>query len=274
MAKKKNTLSRSDAAELYRDLQKTMKNMKGRGGAASDSGSSSSAAKEIAAAIKASMAREKSASPMPEDMDIPPAPSVEAMRILGRSRQSGSAGQVTAVALVVLFALTRFTITALEQSGIVDVPEAKASMAQMQTRVPFSAPGQYTKEEVEILRSLDVRRQELEERERKIVDQESEMAKRDKAYAARLTEIRELTQKLESSREKNEKKRNTQLEQLSNVYGSMNPKEAAELMEQLDVSIALALLERMPEKRIGQILSLMSPDRALTMTRMLSTAQR
>ncbi len=53
----------------------------------------------------------------------------------------------------------------------------------------------------------------------------------------------------------------------------MNPKEASLLIEQLDITIALGLLERMPEKRIGQILSLMSPDRALTITRMLSGRQ-
>ena len=41
-------------------------------------------------------------------------------------------------------------------------------------------------------------------------------------------------------------------------------------MEQLDVTIALSLIERMPEKRIGQILALMSPERALSITRMLS----
>ena len=75
---------------------------------------------------------------------------------------------------------------------------------------------------------------------------------------------------LKGDREKNDKKRSTQLEQLSNVYGSMDPKEAATLIEQLDVTIALSLLERMPEKRIGQILALMNPQRALVITRMLS----
>jgi flagellar motility protein MotE (MotC chaperone) len=41
-------------------------------------------------------------------------------------------------------------------------------------------------------------------------------------------------------------------------------------MEQLDVQIALSLIERMPEKKIGQILALMSKERALTLTKMLS----
>jgi flagellar motility protein MotE (MotC chaperone) len=50
----------------------------------------------------------------------------------------------------------------------------------------------------------------------------------------------------------------------------MNPAEAAALLEQLDTPIALELLGRMPGKRIGQILALMTSERALTLTRMLS----
>jgi flagellar motility protein MotE (MotC chaperone) len=51
----------------------------------------------------------------------------------------------------------------------------------------------------------------------------------------------------------------------------MNPPEAAHLLEQLDVQVALSLIERMPEKRIGQILSLMNAQRALELTNLLST---
>jgi flagellar motility protein MotE (MotC chaperone) len=101
-------------------------------------------------------------------------------------------------------------------------------------------------------------------------ERESELEKRDKEFVARQSELKELTDIIRSDRDRGEKKRSSQLEQLSNVYGSMNPPEAAALIEQLDVNIALGLLERMPEKRIGQILALMNPERALSITKMLS----
>ena len=88
--------------------------------------------------------------------------------------------------------------------------------------------------------------------------------------AVRLTELKELTEKLKIEREKGDKQRSTQLDQLANVYGSMNPPEAAHLLEQLDIQVSLSLIERMPEKRMGQILSLMSPQRALELTNLLS----
>ncbi len=86
----------------------------------------------------------------------------------------------------------------------------------------------------------------------------------------RLSELKELTERLKLDREKGDKQRNTQLDQLANVYGSMNPPEAAHLLEQLDIQVALSLIERMPEKRIGQILSLMNASRALELTNLLS----
>jgi flagellar motility protein MotE (MotC chaperone) len=83
-----------------------------------------------------------------------------------------------------------------------------------------------------------------------------------------------MTTALKLDRDKSDKKRNTQIEQLANVYGSMDPKEAASLIEQLDITIALNLLQKMPEKRIAQILALMNPERALGITRMLSGAAK
>ena len=50
----------------------------------------------------------------------------------------------------------------------------------------------------------------------------------------------------------------------------MNPPEAAHLLEQLDIHVALSLVERMPEKRMAQILALMNSQRALELTNLLS----
>ena len=86
-----------------------------------------------------------------------------------------------------------------------------------------------------------------------------------------ITELKEVTERLKIEREKGEKQRNVQLDQLANVYGSMNPPEAAHLLEQLDINIAHSLIQRMPEKRIGQILALMNAERALELTNRLSS---
>ncbi len=262
---KQKKLTRSQAEELYKDLRSTMKDMKSKGGAIPGKASTQKIAKDIAQAIKDGMKKDEANGVFDNESAMP-----------GDSAMSFSAfpapqrsGPLAALAFVLLCAFGKFAFTALEATGVLTVPTAHATMSMEMPRQMFKS-GQYTRDEVQLLKSLDARRVELEERNDKLSARESDLDNRDREFAAKLTQIRELTDKLKAHRQKSEKKRSTQLEQLANVYGSMNPKEAAILIEQLDVTIALGLIERMPEKRIGQILSLMSPDRALTLTRMLS----
>lgn len=277
MAGKKSKLSREDAKQLYADLERTMKGMKKptpQGGGEVDP----SVAKDIAMAIKESMRKDdeimkgaalKGSAPKQKEKSsvtegirstISPFLSTPAPKRSGAS---------AALVLVAFIAIAKLSFSVLEYSGIAKIEDAQASLNTAAMRQPFQAP-YYTREEVGILTQLDARRVELEARRKKLEQREQELQKKDRAFAVKLAEIRDLTEKLKSSRDKDDQKRSGQLEQLASVYSSMNPKEASLLIEQLDVTIALGLLERMPEKRIGQILSLMSPDRALTITRMLS----
>jgi flagellar motility protein MotE (MotC chaperone) len=176
-------------------------------------------------------------------------------------------GQVIAAAVVALFCCAKVTVSALEAAGLGDVPRAEASVVSVS---PSPSTQRWSKEEVKILTALDRRRSELEERSGRLEQREHEFAARDRDLAARLTELKEISERLKLDREKSDKQRDVQLDQLANVYGSMNPPEAAHLLEQLDVGIALSLIQRMPEKRIGQILSLMSASRALEITNRLS----
>lgn len=229
---KRKTLSREQAAELYRDLQKAMH----------------------------SVAKKKGAPSTTEEGETRSSPRQEYL--------PGQSGAAMAVFFVAGIALFKVFLSGLEALGVASVSPAQASIS-ISSRIQGSA-GPMSKEELRILTSLDTRRVELEERAHKLDDRESDIGRRDKEFLAKIAQLKELTATLRTERDKNEKKKNLQLDQLANVYGSMSPNEAAALMEQLDITIALSLIERMPEKRIGQILALMDAERALAITRMLS----
>jgi flagellar motility protein MotE (MotC chaperone) len=167
---------------------------------------------------------------------------------------------------VAVFCCAKIALSAIEASGVVDVQPAQAAVVA----APVVVGPQWSKEEVKVLTALDHRRAELEERSARMEQRELELTARDRDIAGRLSELRELTERLKVERQKGDKQRNVQLDQLSNVYGSMNPPEAAHLLEQLDIQVCLTLIQRMPEKRIGQILALMNPQRALELTNLLS----
>jgi len=252
----KKGMSREEAAKLYDQLRKNMEAKFGKSG--------------LEAMIRQEKMRaaHEQVTSKAKPAELRPADRAALSGITGGGLRRGT-GSRMAILFVVLFAVLKMGLSFMEASGIGAVSKASASVAPR--GADLGLVNSFSREEVKVLTALDERRAKLEERSRILDQREAEMDRRDREFAARLTQIRDLTEKLKVDREQNEKKKKAQLDQLANVYGSMNPAEAAQLMDQLDVTIALSLIERMPEKRIGQILSLMSPERALTITRMLSS---
>jgi flagellar motility protein MotE (MotC chaperone) len=268
MAEKK--LTREQARELYDDLHKAMSQMMQKRGEkppvapVSSGAPNTKLAKEIADALKSGLNGKPAPTARPSrsaEAARRPAP-----RAYAGLRESSSKGHAAAVLFVAVFCCAKVALSAIEASGVADIEPVQAAVV-----APVQVGPQWSKEEVKVLTSLDHRRAELEDRSARVEQKEMELNARDRDLAGRLTELRELTERLKIEREKGEKQRNGQLDQLANVYGSMNPPEAAHLLEQLDVQVALSLIERMPEKRIGQILSLMNAQRALELTNLLST---
>lgn len=182
-------------------------------------------------------------------------------------------GVVAAISFLLFCGMVKLCVGVIDYLGVMDAPIAQATMVQAAEgpRQIVSTPQNgLSTEEVRVLTALDGRRVELDEKNKRLEEKERDLTRRDKEYVVKLAELRELTDKLKIERQKEEKKGNAQLDQLANIYGSMAPQEAAKLIEQLDVTIALPLLQRMPEKRMGQILPLMTPDRALTITKLLT----
>lgn len=188
---------------------------------------------------------------------------------LSSSRTYPDMGVKKAVAFVLLCAAVKCGVTIFDYMELYEAAPAHAVMVQAQPQ-KISPIGSFSQDEVKVLTALDARRVELEEKSKRLDERESDFNKRDKEYVVKLAELRGLTDKLKLERDKDDKKKTIQLDQLANVYGSMAPQESAQLIEQLDITIALPLLQRMPEKRMGQILPLMSPERALAITKLLS----
>lgn len=267
-------MSRAEAAELYQDLKKAMSTVKSKQpGQKSAKGGGSVGellAREISKAMKKDDAIAAAAAKSGGDVSFAqavPRETVETHPV------GGATGRNAAILFVLTVAVTKVALSALEATGFATATPAQAVVAPVASGMPTAprvAPEAFTREEVKILAALDARRAELEERSRRVDERMRELDARDREFVARLTELRELNARLGSERDRNQRKRNAQLEQLANVYGSMNPEEAAKLIEQLDVTIALGLIENMPEKRIGQILATMSSEKALALTRLLS----
>lgn len=125
-------------------------------------------------------------------------------------------------------------------------------------------------EREELLQMLDARRVDLVQRRDSLAERESELSRRENDLAERMAELRKVVARAEELRKENDIKQTERMEQLAGVYASMQPKDAATLLEKLDSDIALRVLQYLPGKRTGQILSVMNPGRAVELTRQLS----
>lgn len=250
MTTKKKGMSREEAGALYKQLQDQMNKL-----LRNEAEYKAQQAKKATYGRGAAVARAEDLSGV--------------LRSEPRAAVPFNRGHAAAFAFVFFFAGAKVLLSAFEASGFASVSQVAAA-GNMPTKQIVQPSVPFSREEVQILTSLDTRRAQLEDRAKKLDQRESDISRRDREFATRLTQLRELTDKLNVEREKGDKKRGAQLEQLANVYGSMNPEEAAHLIEQLDITIAMPLIERMPEKRIGQILAVMNPERALAITKVLS----
>jgi len=162
----------------------------------------------------------------------------------------------------------------LQQATVLETP-AQVPVTSAAAIVPAAAPieehaGSWTPSEKQVLTELDTRRVELEKRRQELDRRESEIEAQGQALAERIAELRTLVTKVSQVRKERDNQYEARLEQLANVYGSMAPNEAAPLVGKLDEETSIALLKRMPGKRMGQILSLMEPERAVHLTQVLS----
>lgn len=258
---KTNGMTREEAKALYENLHKSMTNWMANGKPKSNAKNQPKIdPKQIARTISQGLKGEDSS-----NMSL-------------YNRQGGSAfatlppiktmdkGQAIALILIMFFAVTKIFFSALEAVGLGSINKAQASIPAQVPNVSFDS---YSREDKKVLTSLDARRAELSERGKKIDLREINLEAKENALEVKLAELRQLTSKLKSQREGVDQKRNVQVEQLAKIYSAMSPEEAAKLMEEIDVSIALELMSKMSEKRIGQILSLMDSEKAINFSKML-----
>ena len=250
-AQQKKTMTREQAFELYDDLQKSLNEILRKNPPGAPPPKNARAAQP-----------KRPAAPRPEDIATP--------EMFAKPQRNMRTPTVTYI--IFLAIAMKLTLSVLEMTGALAAAPVEAAVTNKpsESTQPREAGEPFSREEVQILTSLDTRRAELEERRVRLDAREQELNQRDSEFVTKVAQLKELTNKLKDNREQSEKKQNVQLDQLANVYNAMNPNEAAQLLEQLDSQIALSLVEHMSEKRIGQILPLMSPARALSITRMLS----
>lgn len=124
----------------------------------------------------------------------------------------------------------------------------------------------YTPEEVEVLYDLARRREALDRREAELESRLALVDAAEKRMEARVSELQGLRKAIETLLRQYDDQERKELESVVKIYETMKPKDAAAILEKLEMPVLLGIVDAMKERRSSAILAAMTPARAREVT--------
>ena len=121
-----------------------------------------------------------------------------------------------------------------------------------------------------LLGSLRARRTELDHRAEELAQRELLLQASERRLNERLEEMRALQTRLEGELRARNEREEAGIRQLVRVYESMRPRDAATILDDLEMPVLLQVIDRMREAKAAPVLAAMRPDRARAVTTELS----
>lgn len=161
------------------------------------------------------------------------------------------------------------SVVAEARAAVPDKPPAAAPAPPAPSRdktqlVPVSE-GERT-----VLLELRQRRQELDRRELALNARESVLAAAQQKLSARVEELSALQKRLEALEAARQQREDAGWQGLVKLYQDMKPRDAATIFNDLDMSVLLAVVDRMKEAKAALIMAAMNPDKARDITARLA----
>lgn len=126
--------------------------------------------------------------------------------------------------------------------------------------------------DVEVLEKLTERRQELDKRSDDLDQREALLQAAEKRMEARITELKALEATIDSKVAQNDAERAKELKTLVATYEAMKGKDAARILDKLDLPILVDIAKQMKPAKMAEILAAMAPDPAQKLTIALAGA--
>jgi len=121
-----------------------------------------------------------------------------------------------------------------------------------------------------VLESLRARRLDIERRGEEVAQRALLLDAAEQRLGERLEELRALQGRLQGEQRTRSDREEAGIRQLVRVYEAMRPRDAATILDDLDMPILLQVLDRMREAKAAPVLAAMRPERARAATAELS----
>lgn len=121
-------------------------------------------------------------------------------------------------------------------------------------------------EQMRLLEDLGKRREQLDSREKAMDTREAMMKAAEKQIDNKITEMAALKDQIEKLLGQQETEENGKIESLVKIYAGMKPKDAAAIFDQMDMSVLLQVIAKMPERKSSAIMAVMDRSKANELT--------
>ena len=153
--------------------------------------------------------------------------------------------------------------------------EAKANAGEEDGKkaegaAPEPAPKELGPQQMEVLRSIENSKKQMEQRERELDRRAKELAALEQLVDQKMATLGKLRLEFEQQVKAEEARQNKRIKHLVALYSNMKPKAAAEVMEQMDLDLAVEIFRQMRGREAGKILAYVTPEKASKISRMLS----
>lgn len=161
-----------------------------------------------------------------------------------------------------------------EVTGAEPANGAAAAEAEKADDNRARAISEYSPAEIQVLQSLSKRRQEIESRQRALRMRVAILAATEKRIDGKIAMLKQLEAKVQSLIKMYDKDEEARLRSLVKVYENMKPRDAARILENLEMNILVDVAERMKEVKMAAVMAKMDPEKARTLTVQLATRRQ
>lgn len=133
-------------------------------------------------------------------------------------------------------------------------------------RPKIDFPVEFTPAEVAVLQALADRRDGLVALEKELDERERLLGAAEGRLETRIGELQQLRDSIEALVRQYNEQEKAELLSIVKIYETMKPKDAAAILEDLEMPILLSIMETMKERKSASILAAMGPERAREVT--------
>jgi flagellar motility protein MotE (MotC chaperone) len=130
--------------------------------------------------------------------------------------------------------------------------------------------GDVSQEEAEVLLNLRTIKENLDMRSKALDERQSSVEKAEEGMAARIKELESLVARMQDQLQQEQSFKSKKIKKLAAVYSSMKPEKAAPVVTRMELGTVVKMFARMDDKKVGKILSFLTPEKAVSITQALT----